>query len=324
MARAINPAQRRQVLSVLEETARSVQHLDAPVLRKMIPILRHAHAELEEQLRRWLAREDGAATFSAQRYRNAITAVRHAQATARRLAPGIEDALWEGADTAGKLSTSNILRELERFGHIFEGTIQPVSIDAAAVIAAGDKVLWKQFESSARTYVGSIGENVIQELAISRVKAETIFETTNRLQRNMPHLFASDRWGAERLARTETLNAYNEYHLQGIKEIAEEDPEILARWDVSFDWRRCPMCASLDGQVRDVANGEKFVADWFTKRKKGALHHRRAMENAPAHPCCRCCVTPWRQSWAMVARARATPAAPAAAMPTRIAARPRA
>lgn len=324
MARAINPVKRRQIFAVLEETARSVQHLHEPALRKIIPILRHAQSELEKDLGSWLSRENGEATFTAQRYRNALTAVRHAMATAHRMAPAIEDALWESADVAGRLSTSNVVRELERFAHIFEGSIHPVSIDAAAIIAEGDKVLVKQFASSARTYAGSIGENLIQELAVSRVKSESIFELTNRLQQRMPHLFQSDRWGAERLARSETISAYSTYHVEGIKQIAEEDPEILARWDASFDWRRCPMCGSLDGQVRDVANGEKFVAEWFTKSKKGVRSHRRAAEKPPIHPACRCCLTPWRLSWGMVARATSTPAAPAAAIPLPMAARPRA
>lgn len=322
MATAINSAKRRQVFAVLEETARSVQHLHEPALRKLLPILRHAHSEMEAKLRNYLLRENGEATFTTQRYRNAVAALRHAMATAHRMAPAIEDALWEGADVAGKLSTSNIIRELERFGHIFEGTIQPVSIDAAAVIAQGDKLLWKRFESSSRRYAGSIGEGLIKELAISRAESETIFETTNRVQKHLPHLFQSDRWGAERLVRTEVMNSYSVFHVEGIKQIAEEDPEILARWDASFDWRRCPMCASLDGQVRNVVNGEKFVADWFTTRKKGVLRHRKVIDKPPGHPACRCVVTPWRLEWGMVARAQAAPPAAPAVITLPLAAHP--
>lgn len=306
----VTSAKRRQIFAVLEETARSVQRLHEPALRKMLPVLRQAHEELEDQLRRWLSRENGESAFTTQRYRNAITHVRHAMATIKRSAPEIEDALWESADIAGRLSTSNIVRELEAFGRIFEGTIQPVNLDAAAVIAQGEKVLWKQFESSARRYAGSIGEGLIQELAVSRAKSETIFEVTNRLQRRMPAIFAGDRWKAERLARTEVMNAYAETHLQGLKEIQEDDPEIVARWDASFDRRRCPACASLDGQVRDVANGEKFVAEWISKRKVGVRRHRKIVEKPPLHPACRCVVTTWRSTWAMVARKTAALPAP--------------
>lgn len=315
-------AVRRQVKSVLEQSARSIEHLHAPALRKMVPVLRHAQAEIESDLRAWLHRENGAELFTTQRYRNALVSLNGALDAARAVAPAVEDALWVGAEAAGHTSTANLTRELETFGRLFEGTIQPVNFDTAAILAAGDKVLWKQFATSAKTYAGSIGDGLAQEMAISRARGETIFELTNRLQKRMPAIFESDRWGAERLARTETISAYNTYHLEGIVQGAEEDPGLQARWDASFDWRRCPMCASLDGQVRDVASGAVFTAEWVTKTRKGLRGHRKSFKNAPAHPCCRCCITPWRLEWGMVSRARQSPPAAPALEELPIAARP--
>lgn len=286
MATKVSAAGRRQIFAVLDDTARSVEHLHVPTLRKILPALKQAHDELEKQLGHWLSREDGEARFTTQRYRNALVAVRHAWATVNRLDPTIDDALWTGADAAGKLSTHNLIRELQRFEQIFEGTIRPVAIEQGAIIAEGDKLLWRRFESAASKFPHDVQQRIIDELAVSRFKGETIFEVTNRLQKRLPAIYAEDRWSAERLSRTETMNAYSIYNVQGLKQLNEEDPEILSRWDGSFDWRRCRMCGSLDGQVRDVANGEKFVADWFTKSKRGAKHHVLSIERPPGHPCC--------------------------------------
>lgn len=279
---------RKQALAVLDEVTRGINHLSVPVIAKIRPVLRQAQRELEDQLREWLSREQGATTFTAQRYRNALLAVRRADETIQHIQPTTEDALWVGADTAGHLATAHLHRELVQFGHIFEGTIQPIALDQAAIIARGDKVLFKQFESSAAKYADSIGDSVINELAVSRVKSETIFELTNRLERRLPHVFQGQRYDAERLARTETLSAYSQYHYEGLKDIHADDETIVARWDASYDSRRCPACASLDGQVKNVAKGEKFEAEWWTFRKRSgkATHHYRSVEKPPLHPNC--------------------------------------
>jgi len=302
---------RQRVLSVLEQSARSIRHLEQPVLARILPVLRLAHAEIETDLMAWLSRESGDALFTTQRYRNVLAQLREAFDTVHRLQPTVHGALWEGADRAGELSTKNIVRELEEFGRIFTGTVQPVSIDAAAIIANGDKLLIRRFASSAQKYAGDVGDRVRVELAISRSRSESIFELTNRMQRRLPAMFEADRWDAERLSRTETINAYSEYHLEGLRQINEDDSSILARWDASYDYRRCRMCGSLDGQVRNVAKGDKFVAIWTSVSRRGkARQHRLEVEKPPAHPCCRCCLTPWREDWGEVARTAEPPSGP--------------
>lgn len=287
-----------------------MEDLHTPALVRMLPVLRAAHHEIEGDLTDWLQRQDGAATFTAQRYRNALVQVRHAWGTIRRVAPATEAGLWEAAGVAADRSTANLVRELEQFGKIFSGTVQPVSLDVAAIIASGESLLIDRFASSAARYAGSIRDNVIRELAISRVRTESIFELTNRLQKRLPEMFQANRRSAERLARTETINAYSTFHLEGIKEAHADDSEILARWDASFDWRRCPACASLDGQVRNVAKGERFHAEWTTISKKGkARRHSLDAKQPPLHPCCRCCLTPWREDWGEISRTK-TPSGP--------------
>lgn len=279
---------RKQVMAVLDEVTASIDHLPRKTLIKILPVLDQAHRELERDIGHWLAREQGATVFTIQRYRNALANVRHAMARAKRhLAPTIEGALQEGAERAGALGTHNLLLEMEKFGQIFEGTIQPLALDQAAIIAEGDRLLWPRFATSAQRYAGLIGEAVVRELAVSQVRGETISEVASRLQRRLPAMFGEDRRSAQRLARTEVMNAYNVYHHEGILAYGEDDPEIVARWDGSYDWRRCPMCAELDGQVRDLRRGEKF---------SGGLTH------PPAHPNCRCVVTPWREDWGDMAR----------------------
>lgn len=299
---------RAVVLRLLQDIVASVAQLERSVIARLLPVLLQAHGELERDLIAYLRRENGAATFTAQRYRRAILIVRTAIGEGRKLAPHALQALIMGAHRAGALSTEHMARELTLFGQIFEGTVHNVALDEAAILARGDRILIPQFRLSALRYAGDLRDSVVRELAVSRVRGETIFEATNRLQRTLPRVFEQQRFWAHRLARTETMNAYSLYHVEALREAARDAPDLKMRWDSTFDSRRCPMCRSLDGQVADVLKGEPFVARWTTAGKRGVRVHVVKVKRNPAHPLCRCACIPWRDSWPEYAQ-RSTPAA---------------
>ena len=318
------PSARAQVFAVLDQTVHSIQHIDKPALRAMMPVLLKAQAEVQHSLRLWLARDGGATTFTAQRYRNAIIVLNRALASARQMEPVTAEALKHSYKTIGPLALRNLQHEWKTFSTIFEGTAMPLALDEAAVIANGKSLLWPQFESSAERYAGSIGERTKLELAVSRAKSETMDELTNRLQKNLPDIFDGERWAAERLARTESMSAYatttegerwdaerlartesmasySTTSAEGIGAAKEDDPELVMRWDSSIDFRRCAACASLDGKT--VEPGEMFHAEWYSHSKKGGMRfHSMDVDKSPLHPCCRCVVVPWRESWAKYSR----------------------
>lgn len=308
MARLTRAQRRKQALAVLAEVLDGIQHLPRPVMGKLAPILAQAQAELENDLKFWLAKQPTGATFTAQRYRNALIAIRRSMETIKGIEPALMDGLRVGSNLAGNLATAHLEKELVRFGDIFEGTIQPVSLDTAAIIASEETLLIKRFKSSARRYTGDVRRHMIRELAVSRARSETIDELTGRLARNVPTRFTQMRGWGERLARTETMNAYNVMHHQGLEVAHEEDPGVLMRWDASFDFRRCPLCASLDGAT--VAVDKRFTARWTQKLSGGRSRGRRmTLQRPPAHPNCRCVLVPWRRDWEELDRPT-TPAKP--------------
>jgi len=279
---------REQVQRVLDHVAMSLDGLERPVLNKVFPVLERAHQEIERDLRAWRMQNHGGDTFTAARYHNAMGSLRRGLDLLEHSGVVIEAALKsEFEKKIAAKSAENFRREWEHLGRIFEGTVQPIPLQEAALLADGKKLLWPQFETSAAKYAANIGERTRFHLAVSRARAETIDELTNRLQRHLPDVFRGNRWDAERLGRTETINAYNESHRLAVEQAHDEDPTICERWDATYDFRRCPMCASLDGQVIDPTKGEKYVARWWTKsKKKGMRQHVLVIEKAPAHPCC--------------------------------------
>lgn len=289
---------RDDVFKVLAETVDSLQGIELPVLNRMLPILRAAQNETVKDLREWLLTHSGE-RFTAQRYRNVILVLDRAIERAGDLAGVTDEALrHQAGGVLGPLAIKNLRSEWMRLGRIFEGTVQPLAMRETAVLASGRSLLWPQFESSAKRYAGSIGERTKFLLGVSRARNETIDELTTRLTKHLPDVFRSERWDAERLARTETMSAYNTVASEGIEESHREDSELVERWDATYDFRRCPMCASLDGQVIRPWKGEKFVAHWFTLTKKGKrTEHSKVIEWPVAHPNCRCARTAWRESW---------------------------
>lgn len=100
-----------------------------------------------------------------------------------------------------------------------------------------------------------------------------------------------------------TLNSYNVFHEEAIAKAHEEDTDLCARCDSSYDFRRCAMCASMDGQVIDRSKGERYHAEWLTfSKKKGMRRHSMSFDGMPFHACCRCVETVWRASWAAYSR----------------------
>lgn len=296
-------SRREHVLATLREVTEAVSGLPLPAMRRLMPVLSQAQSELQRSLFAFVKLHNASDTFTAQRYRNALVGIQTAMKRVGELAPTLTVGLGEANQAAGRMALGHLTMELTRFSTWFEGTVFPVSIDVAALLAQGDHVLIKQFASSAKRYAGWVGETIVNELAVSRVRAETMFELTDRLQKRLPLVFKEQRNRAWMVARTETMEAYNLHHYNGLLDVQRnDDPSIVARWDSSYDGRRCPMCASLDGQVVDPAKGEQFVARWTTFSKKGPRYHEKRLQRPTAHPFCRCVITPWREEWARYLR----------------------
>lgn len=292
---------RRDFEAVLDSLISRVEGMETSAVQKVLPVLSQAQKELEKDLKRWKAGEDGDAKFTTQRYRNALVNIRNTLETLKRTEPALMEGLRIGSRTAGQLATDLLEEELVSLGYHFDGTIQPMNIDVAAAMADEDKLLITRFKSSAKKYSGDVRKRLVQELAVSKIRGETINEMTERLEKSLPKVFEGMRNSARRVARTETMNAYNSYHLKGIDAVHEIDPEIQKRWDSKLDWRRCPHCESLDGKA--VAPDTNFKADWETRNAAGKVRkHNATHEKPPAHPNCRCVVVAWRSDWEMPPR----------------------
>lgn len=302
------PTRAEQVDAVRRLVRESVQAVDALVpraLHAVVPALVQARDELRSDLQDWLANaKNGANRFTAADRQAALRALEGALDRVKDLHPAMASALAGQRHATGPLAISNLDNEIRRLSAIFGGGVPSIpNIKAAAIIAQGDKLLWRRHETSAKRYAGAIGEDIKHLLSVGVAKGESFDQLVNRLRRIgsagrtarpiepgadsaeiAGGLFGRYRWWAERMVRTEGMNTYNVMHDESIAYANENRPdgdeEYLRRWDAAADARVCPICYSLDGKVTTI--GGTFPGGY---------------SSSPAHSCCRCVCLAWLRRW---------------------------
>lgn len=304
-------ARRAELGRMADSIANDVRRLEDDTLRALLPSLLRAREELRAGLAAWIAShpDDGELRFTAQNYRRAMASLDAAIRALGEVGPEMEAALGNAYEEAGGLAAQNLREEVVQFGAMYGSSIRPTQISTAAIVARGRNEVIPRMRTSAARYSQAVREDIRRQLAIGMVSGENFEQLTNRLRRiGGPRglvatrgargedrdvvteqiaegLFNRYRHWAERVVRTEVINAYNVEHQAGIAELNDdllEDGQdaLKQRWDSTPDTRRCPLCREIDGEVRAV--GEEFA--------KGITH-------PPRHPNCQCVVVAWHPAW---------------------------
>lgn len=309
-------AQLEAVDRLVWDNVHAIEALEPVALRSVLPVLRHVRDELRRDLAAWLVTApDGAERYTAQRMRVALRSVEAAIATAQRLEPEMHKALRFGDEATGYLAASSLDNEIARFGSMFGESIRPVNIEAAAIVARGDQLLFKHHKVSAARYAGQVGDDIRHQLAVGVAKGETFAQLKARLvkmggpagrvmlrgREGDPNalaavisegLFQRHRYWAERLVRTELMHAYNLQHRAGIEllnsTLGPDEAPFVRRWNAAADRRVCPFCRALDNTTAPIEGPFQW----------GIMH-------PPAHPNCRCVEVAWHPSWGDIEGERA-------------------
>jgi len=284
--------QEAMIQQTLQNAVVAVRDIPAAALAEFIPMLEEAKKLVLRDLKAFELLEDGAQRYTAQKHRAALVQLDAAMKEIASLGPAMATTLAVHGTKAGIAGLNAMEMQLAAMDTMFTGAMVPISIDRAAVLASGEKTLIKRYPRSAARYAGAIGAEVRRKLAVGVLRQQSIGEMTNSLFKEIPQVFKTAKFNAHRLVRTEVMNSYNHHHLEGLIDAHGEDDEIKMRWDASYDFRRCPECADLDGRIVEVAGN--FTASWKTKSglAKASTHRR-----PPAHPQCRCVLVPWMDDW---------------------------
>lgn len=287
-----------------------IKQMDAGALAALKPAMALARKEVESDLQRWLQQlGPNAATmkYSAAHLKQVQVLLGVAQATgsAQRRSQtslpviasrAVLDVMGQQQAPQRALATLN--NQLDTLRTHFKD-IPQMQLVTAAQIAKGDRLAMDRYRTSAARYSGQVRDDLRMQFAVGLSKGESIQDLVTRISKvssfkgavdaNHPAYAAkamagglTDRYQnwAQRLVRTELVNAYNVTALEGIKSAHRHDSQIVARWDASRDLRVCVTCSRLDGAT--VKPGANFSSGY---------------PHPPAHPNCRCAITTWMAEW---------------------------
>lgn len=287
------------------ESVRSIDLLAPTMLAEVVPALAAARDELRAELGAWLTNiPGGSERFTAYQKEQALRSIEASLDRVEELRPAMARALTAARETTGPLAVANLDTEIRRLSAIFGGGVPIIpQIRTAAILARGERMLWREHARSAARYAGNVGEDLVQMFKTALAKGETFERMVTRLRRlENPRarrgpidpgadadiisrgLFQRYKHMADRLVRTEMMHAYNLQHAEAIEYANEHRPTgdepFLRRWDASADRIVCPKCKALHGTVARIDGTFRF-----------------GIKAPPAHPYCRCVVLAWLERW---------------------------
>ena len=121
-------------------------------------------------------------------------------------------------------------------------------------------------------------------------------EAGGKIQRRIRDVFSTEtdkdigRYRAVRIARTETIWAFNEGAVLAYKQTGVVNQ---VQWLTAEDERVCEWCDPMDGRIQTLGQNFFQLGDSFEGRDGGILRFQmEAVEHPPLHPQCRCSLAP--------------------------------
>lgn len=299
-------AARAQLVEVLQNSATETAALGVDEMAALLPVLQAARAELNRDLGAWLSQGKGTERWTPQAYRQSLLAIEAAEQTAETLLRGgLLNALTMGDAAARALANTHTAREL--LAHTDAAGLQllpSVPVKVAHTLVAGRHAPMERYETSAARYAGQVRRDIRRHLAVGVVRGENNDQLVARLRAHggprgvvavrgiagqagallevIPEgLFARYEYWAERIVRTELAHAYTEQVADIRRELLDDFPDMVRRWDAAADMRTCPRCGEMHGALSDTRT------DLFP----GGV-------DVPLHPNCRCRAGLFRPEWA--------------------------
>jgi hypothetical protein len=244
------------VRRLVREQVGMVAKLEPMTLEPTLRVLMHARDEMRTELSHWMSSvKDPTEQFTPFQLRATLRQLEGSiealgvnynrflagqKTQARKAGDALLDSLKKGTRATGALSVKTLEQEVSRLSHVFGDHINIPDINATAVMARGESLLFKRTASSAARYAGTVAEDLRFQFAVGVARNETFEQLVQRLRKlggpkgpvavrgifgnhdaiieDIPEgLFTRYRHFAERIVRTEMMAMYNVQHIEGIK-----------------------------------------------------------------------------------------------------------
>lgn len=269
----------------LEQINLEIAGLPHQYVKALIPSLKDAERELAQELKAvsgLLKRP-----YSAGNLAEALYQVRGTMKTIKDMGGDLENELKKAGVKAGNLSLKHLETELRTMGRTQGQRAATIPLAEAAHIR-NRQLLLTRYKKYGGKWAKDAVQDIRHQISVGMLKGESMEKIAKRLTGNPLVNNPEDRVAAglmkrqlsraERIVRTEVVNAYNIEKKASIVALNKRDPGYLERWVAVIDGRVCGWCRDMDGKT--VPAGQHFPDG-----------------DPPLHPCCRCGVVAWRKEW---------------------------
>ena len=277
--------------------------VDRGAVERLKNVYEKAAAEVLAKLERL---GKGSTTFTAHHLRMSLAQLKAGQIYINDQMLGELNAATREAQVE---SLHTLVRSYKRLEKHFTGHAPVLPIEEAArfagVIDKSRASLLRQHSTSINRYGEFMIGKVQDEMAVSLASGETLDGAIGRVHGVVKGEF----WQAERIARTESSYAANKTHVDGIIDIAKEEPGLLQQW-VEFcgpdghplDERVAVDSIAIHGEVTDPGGEFTMPATAPFPDAKGNTKVPDSLVGKtwtvpPSRPNGRETIFPWRKEW---------------------------
>lgn len=270
------------VVDVVQATIEKVDALEEAEQRKLLKVFRKTRRELQDRL---LVIPEG--TFSEQQLNVTLVQIQAAIETIKR---DLKGQLGESSEILGLRGVEDLIREVEVFSKKFEGSVQPLNIEASVIALDSKQFLVNKFDASIDAYSAALRSDITTRLAQSLAIRDTTERTVSRMTSEVGKYFIGEEWKINRIARTELHNIYNYSKLNGMDEIQQDNvPDLKKALMHPIDNRTGDDSKALARQNPIVDINEPFVQVYKGRRFEFMF--------PPNRPNDRAILVPYRGEW---------------------------
>ncbi len=278
------------VEDLIQNNIAQVDKLEEEQQRKLLRIFRRVRQDLQDRL---LIIREG--TFTEQQLNVVLVQV---QAAILAIKQDLQKGLVDASEILGQRGISDLIREVKRFSKKFEGSVQPINIDAAVIASRAQTFLVNKHEASLSAYSEALRSQITTQITQSMIGRDTSQRTVSQLVSNVGRFFVGEEWKLTRIVRTELHNIYNYSKLEAMNDARAGIPDLKKSLMHPIDNRTGEDSKQLAEQNPIVDMDEPFVFTFVRQRQSGPpVRERREFMFPPDRPNDRAILVPFRKEW---------------------------
>lgn len=189
------------VTEVIQSNINRVDKLEEQQQKRLLRVFRNVRTELQDRL---LTIPEG--TFTEQQVRVTLVQI---QAAIEAIKQDLKTGMVDASGILAERGIKDLATEIQKFSKKFEGSIQPINLDAALIASQSQNFLVNKYDASLDAYSESLRSQITSSIMQSMITRDTTERTVGRMVADIGRFFAGEEWKLRRIARTELHNVYN-------------------------------------------------------------------------------------------------------------------